>query len=622
MAPFSNPTEKPRRVWGPAGSSRANTPQDAYDRALQFITDSIRTPEFKANLDQQVACIHHIKKHANLLPPNELRIILGDLAEQFEGAMTLHRLTGILALDDPIDIRDALEATWIQPRPPEPTDDLYPKKGWLGAYLAYSRESNSPTAYHFWLGALLLGAAMRRNTYLPLGYKLYPNIYLMVVGDSGLGKGTAFGIAEPILHRANDHLLYTMMEYQWAPGMDLPPDRRVKVLDKQITSEAFYTMMKCYGAKGELLHFPMPPSEGDEYPPSLLCEDSVGVIFNEELITVADKSHYTSGIFKLLTALYTCDPNMGRQTIARGAERLGPPAISFAFGSTLEWINLSVTPDMFQGGFMSRCIFCYRTRESDTSYRYYPIAPPRDPVLRNTLAKTLVPWMLMNPARPFVFTPGAKRLWEHVWETNYKLMSKSEDARMVPYYERRSNHIGKTAMVLAASDLVTDFSTFDVEVLEARPSFRLDEETLTRALRIIEHEEQYLPECFARIGEHADSTRLDSLISKVADFNREHAAPMPRYGAHQVAKRIFGTDAVKSMELLVRMGMLEMMPVLRKTTSGPTPMGYRATGVPLKPRAPQPISPTLSEDTLTEGDREGEHPASESQPDPEGDSPG
>ena len=576
--------EKPRRVWTPAGSVLSTTPENAYLRAHASIIEAMGNPTFKANIDQQVSVIFHIKKNSALLGTPALYTLLDEMCQHLDG-FTIARLTGILQLESSMDIRDALEATFNIPRPDDSNEGLYPKKGWLGAYLSYARESNAPTSYHFWVGAAVLGSAMRRNVYLNLRYKLYPNLYLAVVGDSGLGKGTAFGTGEPIIKLANEIVVETLLDYQWAPGLPYPPDRRVKLLPKMLSPEL---LIKSLSAKD----FVPEPGDRLECAPKFLGEDSVGLLLNEELVSLAGKHVYGAAtLFHIITALYTCD-DIDRGTIARDTETLKNPALTFAVGSTLEWINRSITPDMFEGGFMSRCMFCYRNREHERFH--YTIPPPRDPVLRHTLAATLVPWMLLNPPRAAVFTPGARRLWDTICTQNQQLMAAAADFRMVPYYRRRDNHIGKVAMILMASDLVANYTNFDVELLEARPSYTLTEETLLSALRIIEEEEKYMVDCFAKIGEHQDSLRLDQVVAFIKKGNVETEAPVPLHTVHRRAKEVFGTEALKVMMTLRGMGLVKLVELPKRgLPQGRTPMGYLATGwaTKLAPDPPTPIDP-------------------------------
>jgi hypothetical protein len=458
-----------------------------------------------------------------------------------------------------VEVREAIERTHVDPRPVEVDESLYPKTGWLGAYLAYARESNAPISFHFWMGATVLGAAMRRNVYLPIGYTLWPNLYLFLIGDSGVGKTTAKDHADPVIRRANDLLVQEMLTYAHPFGAPPPPDRRVKILEPDVSPEWLIKTLQA-GV------YPLPQSDHPDAPTQLASEDSVALLYNDELVTLAAKHKYAStGIFHLLTALYTCPDEYGRGTIARQQEVIKKPALTVMFGSTLEWINKSISEEMFTGGFMSRCIFCYRTQ---LGFPAFARQPARDPVLRHVLARLLVPWMLLNPPRPVVMTEGARELWAKTFARCREQMADPEEPRMKPYFERKLNHIGKLALILLASELVGDPDAFTIETLEARPSFSLSESLLREAIAIVEHEEQYLPECFAKIGEHRDAQKVEQLLSTVQRLFAE-SGPVPRALLTAKARSLFGLEAPKVIEQMVASGLLYT--VREKALNAPGP---------------------------------------------------
>lgn len=62
-------------------------------------------------------------------------------------------------------------------------------------------ELESPQRYFYWAGLASLAAVVRRNVSLNRGgaYRLYPNVYVMLAGDSGLKKSLPISVAEKIV---------------------------------------------------------------------------------------------------------------------------------------------------------------------------------------------------------------------------------------------------------------------------------------------------------------------------------------------------------------------------------------------------------------------------------------
>src|ERR1700733_8753255 len=78
-------------------------------------------------------------------------------------------------------------------------------RNWLETYVAYvASASEAPLDYHAWAGLTAVSATLKRNVHIGRGtYKLYPNLFTVLVGRPGLGKGSAIGPALSLL-KASD----------------------------------------------------------------------------------------------------------------------------------------------------------------------------------------------------------------------------------------------------------------------------------------------------------------------------------------------------------------------------------------------------------------------------------
>lgn len=528
------------KAWTPQGTADiGHSAEETIRDSVARIRRAITSEHFATNIDAQAELIHFVKTYAHL-GHTDVNALYGEFARAVP-RLSFDRIRTIAFLEDPNQIRDALKRVYHDPRPPDPAEELYAVPGWLGSYMAYARESNSPSAYHFWLGATVLGACLRRNLYLPIdSYKLYGNQYLFVVGQTALGKGISFGFGEPLVSDANRFLCeYVSKHYEVAEPGGTIPSRIVLPLNKDTTPEHMVQSLQPQG-----LDVPLPVNPNNPNGPAALKgEDSVGILFNEELVSIAGKHrHGTATLFHMWTALWTCPDVWSRGTRGFGHETLIRPTLTLALASTLEWINRSVSDDMFEGGFMSRAMWIYRTELGFPAFK--GMAPPPDPVLRISLARQLVPWMLLNPARPVEFTDGALKLWSHIREEQRYQQRNCPDLKMRTYFDRKQAHIGKMALAILASKL-TDLppDEFDVTHLERYPSFRLDEATLDWAKRIVEHEEVHIPECFEKIGEHRESAQLEQYVERIRRLVRANNRPVAYNRAMDMARRMWGSDA-------------------------------------------------------------------------------
>jgi len=72
---------------------------------------------------------------------------------------------------------------------------------WLESYLEFTRNSEAPYIYRLWCGVSMLSAALERKVWFEWEKRQFPNMYIVLVGHSGMRKGTAIHPAERILRR-------------------------------------------------------------------------------------------------------------------------------------------------------------------------------------------------------------------------------------------------------------------------------------------------------------------------------------------------------------------------------------------------------------------------------------
>ena len=532
-------------IWTPQGSLKTPAKGQTLEQQISKISAAFAHPNFQTSVPAQSEAIRFIQQYSEV-GGTPVAHLAARMRKFLAPQMTEHRFDVILGMKNPADIEKALERTYIEPRPFATAEGLYPTEGWLGEYLKHAREGNAPIGYHFWIGASILGAACRRNLYLNLGYDLFPNFYLFLIGDTGLGKSEAFDTGLPVLQHANATLIPAILNGYHVSSDDVFPDRRVKEIPKDTSPEwALYTMRP---------HGRISPPSGETML-VLNDTDSVAYFANDELITMFDKSkHGAAGLLHIVTDLYNCQ-DRGKGTHARGGEQLRNVALTFLVGSTLEWINDSVTESMFGGGFMGRCLFCTREKP-DFEYRKNP--PPRDPIAVHRLGEALHPWMMMRSSQVRM-TEGAERVWDDLLERRQRFFLESMDERMKTYWRRKQNHIAQVAMVLVASKHTESDLHFNLSERTAhleRRQFYIDEETMRWAVDIVEHEEQYLPELFRNIGEHKDSIHMERAVAWLTQQNKATGKPVTIGKWMVVLAKRWHRQAPQVHESMMRMEMV------------------------------------------------------------------
>lgn len=475
------------------------------DRALERLEEVLKevrtSPGWLASADAQARSLQFLIDHGNYLPRDDFDALSEAIRSRLQIPPSRFRL--MLRLDRLEDLAAALRFQASHHTRLD-VEQVYPKDGWIGAYLLWSQGSEVPLGWHFWMATAVLGAAARRSLYIPMGnHIIHPNQYLLFIGPTGMRKSTAIKTGRQVVTRLND-----MMDLR-----DVEADRRIKVLPDKITPERFLQMMSSRT---------VPTEFGDRR------TESCAMVCPDELTVLLGRSAFHSDMFiHLLTALYDCPEEWSAATILRQDDKLYNVAITFVGGSTPDWIRTSVSEDMFGGGFMGRCVFVYR----ESSGRRFPRPDPLDPVTRDFLAETLLQWVNLNRQAVSV----TKQTWDVYDEWYCELAELIEqgdvEERMRGYFVRKPTHVLRLATLLAMS--------MDRTTIQARD--------FDQALKIVDHEESYLEQCFAEMALHEDARwvglvkntirRNGNLISR-NDLNRKTY----RYlGSSQALDRVLAT---------------------------------------------------------------------------------
>jgi hypothetical protein len=452
------------------------------------------------------------------------RLGYGDRELRFAKLFQLKR--AVVPVPDMREVRRALEVRAVEERTPLPDEDIYPRDGWLGQYLAYVENSECPLSYHFWSGVSVLGAACRRNIWFELGYCLYPNQYTIIIGDTAEGKSLAINATTPLIELANATVLEHASGWpEVGPFTDITlesgdyPNPCIEVLPERSNAP---TIIQCM----------VPPTPHNvrlrdtNKEITLTGVDSVAWLANDEMSNWLSRNNKLADeALKIITTFYNCQDRWYNRTVGRGKEPLYEIALNLLCGSTLEWINRSVTKDMFEGGFMSRVMFIYRSRAPKPVYDKTP-PPAKDPVLATILAEQMAAWMCMKEPAKAVLEESALPVYSDLKLRSVGQTVNPDDPKLANYFVRKVNHVMKLAMTLMVSRQCWPGITSQLLHNEGSTLW-ITRDDLEKAIELVEFEEQYLPEAFARIGEHPHAAEYREIQSRVEAYNISNQRPMP-----------------------------------------------------------------------------------------------
>lgn len=290
-------------------------------------------------------------------------------------------------------------------------------KDWIATYLEYTKNSEPPTIYHNWGALAIIAGALQRKVHLRMGFeKIYPNLYVILVGNSGrTRKGVALDVAYKMLSKIST----------------------VSVAPESSSREALILAMK-----RALRNFQ--DSETGEI--SMHCSITA---FPEELAVLLGQ-----GDIKLLANLtdwYNSKDEWSYETVGRGRDALQGVCLNL-FGATApDWIQSMLPQEAVGGGFTSRVIFVVAENKRATVPEH--TLTPEELEMQERLGRDLE--RIHQLQGRFEFSDEGKDAYMGWYLEQDALLSKGQpaidDRRFAGYCERRATHLRKLMMLVSAS---------------------------------------------------------------------------------------------------------------------------------------------------------------------------
>lgn len=341
---------------------------------------------------------------------------------------------------------------------------------WLEGYLQYTENQEATQKLHFWVGASVLSAALKRQIFMKrVRYNLYPNLYVLIVAESAVArKSIAMDLGVKMLKDADPEHFYL--------AGSMTPEGLVKHLnrEKQVVS------ITVGGAKKVALRI-----------------DSYIMIHADELAEAFGYDRTRASRFTiLLTKIYGA-PDEHTDTLAGDPEQKKLINLYPVFLAGTDPVNLKVLPEDAVAGLIGRIIFV----TEDQKKRSIPWEKPEESAQADKLYG-LLKEDLLNISKikgEMLPTPEAKEYFSQWYE---KLGEKRiEDRRTDAFRQRCHDTALKLAMILAVShsdDLI------------------VTEKQIERAINYIERQ---LPE-FAKIADWAATSVYAQNRAKFIEFLR------------------------------------------------------------------------------------------------------
>lgn len=324
-------------------------------------------------------------------------------------------------------------------------------KPFFDMYFEHIGDTEAPFIFHRWSIITSLAAVLGRRGYISLGhYKIYPNMFSMLVGVSGCRKDSAINISKALLKQAG-----------------------YKYFSSNKTSKEKFISDLCDRNKKEM-------------------ETEEGLLLAMENCTIEDSNSKPAECFialgefqdflgqnnldfiTMLGALWDMPDSYEHRIKTGRSPNVDRPTVSVLGGSTPTGFSLIFPPEIVGQGFLSRLLLVYG--EPTFKRIAWPKKPKSDPRLVQKIKEIVA----MKNDTNFIISPEAVKLITRIYQTNISL----EDPRFASYQSRRHIHLLKLCSVLSCMNMgLGEFATVTAQnVLEANTILYYTEQRMPLAL--------------------------------------------------------------------------------------------------------------------------------------------
>lgn len=334
-------------------------------------------------------------------------------------------------------------------------------KDWITTYLEYAEETEPPKSYHTWVAISLIAGCLQRRCRTIWGHEeIYPNMYVVLVGASGLcRKGTAMNI-----------------------GKDLISDIGIKLVSESITREALIRRMN-----DSATTFTDPDGQ-IRFQCAMTC-------FSDELSVFLGQGDVK--FLSDLTDWYDSRNRWRYETKGKGTDEITGVCFNLLGATAPDWLASILPQEAVGGGFTSRIIFVVEEKKGKTIPN--PTFGEREKALREKLIHDLQ--IISNLTGVFTYTDAARELYTDWYRREDERAAKGqfpiEDARFNGYCTRRANHLRKLSMIMSVS---------------RSDSLIIDKGDFERALNVLTAAEKNMHKTFGGLGKSAYSEATEMVI--------------------------------------------------------------------------------------------------------------
>jgi hypothetical protein len=314
----------------------------------------------------------------------------------------------------------------------------------ISQYLKYTEGNMSPKLYHMWSALSILAMSMGKRVYvLHDYYKIYPTLYVTLVGRQGIKKSTAKDLAR-------DMFMEVFPDYPVSSSVT----SREKIVSRLASDEILRTFED---ENGTLI----------EYKPMAFFINELKNFMSINL----------PGMVDFLTDVYDRH-YFDADTIKHGLQPVINPCINILACETPKWIIEKLKMNLITGGFSRRMVYVYVTERP--ARITFPKKTEESAEAERWCKKHLQ--KIVSFRGPFQWEEGVRPVFDK-WFTS---LPEQTDEVLEGYYETKDVLVQKVAMLLAMA--------------QPEPKLVFTLELIQNAIAFIECIEENLPKLTIAAG--------------------------------------------------------------------------------------------------------------------------
>lgn len=338
-----------------------------------------------------------------------------------------------------------------------------------------------------WAAISLIAACLGRKVWtntLDLE-PLYPNFYILFVGEAGTGKGNAIRAVQRVLHKLHG--------------------KTVPLGPNKITAERLIQRME--------------KDSGSDVVDGVYTERAAVTLTLGEWGTFLKKQD--TDFMAIVADLFDCHDLWEYETKNAGFNHLENVFLNILAACTPAWFSEGFPRDAFEQGLPARLILVYTDKLVELPFGEKAKAPPDELLPRLLeLCKKSGPVVMSKPAMDALIR-WQKEKWEPA----------PRDPLLASYCRRRHVHTTKLAVVIAMARHPSDMRVRLSDFLDAR--------------KMLEEAEAWMPAALAGAGGNVFQLREDKIAKVVAALYAETGKYVPEYVVRQRMGKLVSTPLLE-----------------------------------------------------------------------------